>query len=101
GCGWRRRQPQLAESWVVVDGNVPTSDDRAHRVELVRPGPSALRWLRATVAALQGADRLAPVTVVVPSPYIGLVARRALAADRRANVRTLVLRQVAARVGGG
>ena len=71
-----------------------------HRVELVRPGLCSLRWLRKAVADLQARDRLARVSVVVPSPYLGLVARRALAAEGCANVRTVVLRQVAERVAG-
>ena len=71
------------------DGRYP------HRVELVRPGPASLAWLRTAVATLQADDRLAAVSVIVPSPYLGLVVRRALAAEGCANVRTLVLRQLA------
>src|SRR5205823_2641194 len=71
-----------------------------HAIQLTRPGPCSLAWLQAAVAALQVEDHLARVTVVVPSPYLGLVARQALAARGCANVRTAVLREVAAQVAG-
>ena len=48
-----------------------------HRVDLVRPAARSLRWLCAAVAELHADDRLAPVSVVVSSPQLGLVARRA------------------------
>src|SRR5438067_744088 len=76
----------------------------AHQIALVRPGPASLRWLQEAVRACQAGDPLAPVTVVVPSPYVGLHVRRALAEVGCANVRLVVqLRQVAerlARAGG-
>ncbi len=71
-----------------------------HQVVLVRPGARSLEWLCATVARLQARDRLAPVSVVVASPYLGFVVRSALGGAGCANVRTLVLRQVAERVAG-
>ena len=56
-------------------------------------------WLQDAVRACQASDPLAPVTVVVPSPYLGLHVRRALAEVGCANVRLVVqLRQVAERV---
>src|SRR5215212_7324944 len=74
--------------------------DAVHCVRLTRPGPCSLAWLQAAVADLQIEDPLARVTVVVPSPYLGLVARQVLAARGCANVRTAVLREVAAQVAG-
>ncbi|MCC7103787.1 MAG: PD-(D/E)XK nuclease family protein, partial [Chloroflexi bacterium] len=71
-----------------------------HRVELVRPGPASLAWLPRAVGEQQASDRLARVTVVVPSPYIGHAVRRALAERGCASVRTLLYRQLAAHVAG-
>ena len=42
-------------------------------------GPPAARALRDAVAAAKGGDPLAPVTVVVPTNYVGVAARRLLA----------------------
>ena len=71
----------------------------AHQIALVRPGPASLRWFREAVRACQAGDPLAPVTVVVPSPYVGLHVRRALAEVGCANVRLVVqLRQIAERL---
>src|SRR5688500_3472777 len=80
----------------------PGTDSSAHlrRVDLVRPGPSSLAWLVRTVEALQQGDRLRRVSVVVASPYLGAVARRALAEHGCANVRTVLLRQLASIVAG-
>ena len=71
-----------------------------HAVALVRPGPTSLDWLGRTVAELQAGDRLGPVSVVVASPYLETVIKRSLAERGCANVRTLTLRQVSARVAG-
>jgi ATP-dependent helicase/nuclease subunit B len=65
-------------------------------------GEPARAALERTVATVKGADALAPVTVVPPSPFAGLALRRALA--RRApaglvNVRFLPLARVAELVG--
>jgi ATP-dependent helicase/nuclease subunit B len=51
------------------------------------------------VSDLQHGSPLAPVTVVVRSPYLGIVARRSLALAGCANVSLMLLRQVAERVG--
>ena len=77
-------------------------DDRArqHRVELVRPGPVSLTWLKQVVAEPQVGERLRPVSIVVASPYRGAIVKRALAEHGCANVRTLVLRQLAAILAG-
>jgi RecB family exonuclease len=48
-----------------------------------RYGAAAQQALAETVAAAQGGDPLAPVTIVVPSNYAGVAARRALAAHGR------------------
>jgi hypothetical protein len=72
----------------------------SHRVDLVQPGPSSLTWLKRVVADVQADDRLQRVSVVVPSPYLEAVVKRALAEGGCANVRTLMLRAVAARVAG-
>ncbi|MCY4295275.1 MAG: PD-(D/E)XK nuclease family protein [Acidimicrobiaceae bacterium] len=45
-------------------------------------GPPAHRALAEAVAAAKAGDCLAPVTVVVPSNYVGLAARRALACQQ-------------------
>ena len=77
----------------------PDPHTPAHRVALVRPGPASLRWLQDAVRTCQAGDPLAPVTVVVPSPYLGLHVRRTLAEVGCANVRLVVqLRQIAERV---
>ena len=73
-------------------------DGARHRVELLRPGPTSLWWLRQAVARLQADDRLRPVTVLVPSPYVGMVVRRALAEDGCANVEITILQQLVARI---
>jgi len=49
--------------------------------QIVEHGPPALAALRACVDELQGGDRLAAVTVVVPSNSVGVAARRWLAAN--------------------
>lgn len=71
-----------------------------HRVDLVRPGPASLHWLRRAVAEIQADDRLRPVTVLVPSPYVGMAVRRALALDGCANVEVTILQQFVAQVSG-
>lgn len=71
-----------------------------HRVDLIRPGPTSLYWLRRAVAGLQADDRLRPVTILVPSPYVGMAVRRALALDGCANVEVTILQQFVAQVAG-
>jgi ATP-dependent helicase/nuclease subunit B len=88
------------DSWLPVEPDPEISDGARHRIELVRPGPTSLRWLRETVARLQADDRLRPVTVLVPSPYVGIVVRRALAVDGCANVEITMLQQLVARIVG-
>jgi len=76
------------------------SDTLRHQVALVRPGISSLKWLGEAVRACQAGDRLAPVTVVAPTPYVAAMARQALAEIGCANVRLSVqLRPIAERVG--
>src|SRR4051812_12313243 len=61
-------------------------------VRIVPYGPSATDELAAAIRAAKSSDRLAPVTVLVPSNLAGLAARRALG-DRHGgviNVRFLV-----------
>jgi len=53
-------------------------------VRLEAYGAAARAALRDEVARLKGADRLAPVTVLVPRPAVGLAARRWLASSRGA-----------------
>lgn len=53
-----------------------------HSVVVTGYGPPAHDALAAAVEEAQADDRLAPVTVVVPSNYVGLGARRALARRR-------------------
>lgn len=53
-----------------------------HSVVVTGYGPAAHGALAAAVEEAQADDRLAPVTVVVPSNYVGLGARRALARRR-------------------
>ena len=65
----------------------------------VRTGPSALTWLYARIAAAQGDDPLAPVTVLVANNYVGLGLRRALAQRGYANVRFTVTDRLAEAVG--
>ena len=60
-----------------------------------RPGPTARRWLLDRIAAIQGADPLRPVTVVVPNHYLGLALRRDLAQRGYANVRFTILARLA------
>jgi len=79
---------------------VASGDGARHRVELIRPGPTSLLWLRQAVARLQASDRLRPVTVLVPSPYVGMVVRWALAEDGCANVEVTILQQLVARIVG-
>lgn len=67
----------------------------------VRPGPTAVAWLRDRVARYQRADRLAPVTVLVPNHYVGLWLRRELAQTGYANVRFEVLARLGERIGSG
>ena len=72
-------------------------------------GPPAAAALRAAIDEAQAADRLAPVTVVVPRPTVGLAARRQLArggpdgaAGRRGlvNVQFVTAGRLAADLGG-
>ncbi len=65
----------------------------------VHPGAGATRWLLERVRRLHADDPLAPVTVVVPSHHAGLHLRRRLAAAGSANVRLVVLAQVAELLG--
>ncbi len=65
-------------------------------------GPPASSLLSAEIAALKGGDVLAPVTVVVPSDYAGISARRALA-ERPGGVASVTfttLARVAERLAG-
>ncbi|MGQ0744883.1 MAG: PD-(D/E)XK nuclease family protein [Acidimicrobiales bacterium] len=66
----------------------------------VRYGPEALAALEETVAAAQGQDRLAPVTIVVPDSSSVVGVRRELARRRPiAGVCCLTLRRLAGRIG--
>jgi len=65
----------------------------------VRPGPAARDWLFARIRALQTADPLRAVTVVVSNHYLGLGLRRELAQQGYANVRFAVLARVAESIG--
>ena len=63
-------------------------------------GPPALDRLAALVGEAQGADRLAPVTVVVPTNYVGVATRRALARrDGLAGVSFLTVYRLAELLG--
>ena len=53
----------------------------AHRTQVAPYGAPARRALAAVIGAAQQGDRLAPVTVVVPSALAGTTLKRALAAD--------------------
>jgi RecB family exonuclease len=71
------------------------------QVEAVPYGRPALEALGRAVGAAQGDDRLAPVTVVVPSNTAGLVARRALGRSGGiANVAFVTPFQLAEQLGG-
>ena len=48
-------------------------------VQWVRYGREAAEELRATISAAKGDEPLAPVTIVVPSNYVGVASRRLLA----------------------
>ena len=62
----------------------------------VRPGRDALNWLWGTVNRLKGADRCAPVTVVVSNYVVGRVVLRHLAdSGGCVNVRTMLLDELA------
>ena len=62
-------------------GDAPSAYHRPMVFDLVRTtyGPAALDALAAAVARAKGGEPLRPVTVVVPSNYAGVAARRALA----------------------
>ncbi len=62
-------------------GDAPPAYHRPMAFDLVRTtyGPAALDALAAAVARAKGDEPLRPVTVVVPSNYAGVAARRALA----------------------
>lgn len=64
-------------------------------------GRASLELLTSHVAELKGCDSLAPVTVVVPTNYVAVAARRALAAQPGgiANVTFVTLRRLAERLG--
>jgi ATP-dependent helicase/nuclease subunit B len=82
-------------------GAVPGVHSRPpHSINLVRPGPTSLSWLQSSVASVQDGDSLRRVSVVVASPYLAAVVKRALAEVGCANVRLVLLRQVAQRVAG-
>ena len=68
---------------------------------VTRPGPEAREALWAAIAAIKERDPLAPVSVVVPSPYAALSLRRGLAAARGGfvNVHFVVLNRVAELLG--
>ncbi|MGH8898749.1 MAG: PD-(D/E)XK nuclease family protein [Egibacteraceae bacterium] len=71
------------------------------RWSVVAFGPPALEALSAAVDAAKAGDPLAPVTVVVPSTYAGLAARRALSARRGlVNCQFTLLVRVAELLGG-
>ena len=55
-----------------------TIRDDADRAEAGPYGPQAARALRAAVVTAKAGDPLAPVTVVVPTNYVGVAARRLL-----------------------
>jgi RecB family exonuclease len=67
-------------SAVAVAKRPPAVRSEAMPIELivVPYGPEASRALHAAVAAAKGGDPLAPVTVVVPTNYVGVAARRML-----------------------
>jgi hypothetical protein len=64
-------------------------------------GPPATELLAGLVHAAKGGDRLAPVTVIVPSNYAAVATRRALAArpGGAANITFLTLFRLAERLG--
>lgn len=66
-------------------------------------GSKAMEVLAAQVASFKWQDRLTPVTVVVPSNYAAVAARRALAARPGGvvNVSFLTLRRLAQQIDGG
>jgi len=71
-----------------------------HRLLLVPHGPAAQGALFDAVASAQGDDRLAPVTVAVPSPLAGLALRRALGTSAGlVNVHFTALARVAELLG--
>lgn len=65
-------------------------------------GSKAMEVLAAQVASFKWQDRLTPVTVVVPSNYAAVAARRALAARPGGvvNVSFLTLRRLAQQIDG-
>src|SRR5487761_693565 len=68
-------------------------------IVLVRAGPAATAWVAQRIQKLQAGDPLRPVAVVVPSHHAGLHLRRRLAAEGHANVRFMVLAQLAEALG--
>ncbi|MGD0592521.1 MAG: PD-(D/E)XK nuclease family protein [Acidimicrobiales bacterium] len=73
----------------------------AGRIERVLPGAPAEAALTAEIRRVQGRDRLAPVTVVVRSPIVGLSLRRRLAEEGAfAAVRFAPLQALLLQVGG-
>ncbi len=80
-----------------LDPPVPSDEGR---LVLAPHGPAARSALFAAVAAAQGGDPLAPVTVAVPSPLAGLGLRRALGASSGlVNVHFTALARVAELLG--
>lgn len=72
------------------------------RLRLVPHGDAARRALWDAVATVQAGEPLSPVTVAVPSPYVGLALRRGFPATGRvgfANVRFMPLARVAELLG--
>jgi ATP-dependent helicase/nuclease subunit B len=55
-------------------------------VRWVRYGREAAEELRSTISAAKGGEPLAPVTIVVPSNYVGVASRRLLAAGTLGSV---------------
>src|SRR5271165_3526715 len=101
-----------------LDGLLPMADDgrmgcRAMGIEtadrcagfevhVTAYGRAALDLLAAQIVATKGGDRLAPVTVIVPSNYAAISTRRALAAmaGGAANLTFMTLYRLAERLGG-
>src|SRR5947209_19900756 len=73
----------------------------APRLRLAPFGPAAGAALGEAVSAAKGGDPLAPITVVVRSPWVGLALRRSRLGGRAlVNVRFLTRSRLAELLGG-